>query len=59
MNSGLTIAFICSGNKHPTVENYKKFGKGFFKNSGYLPDEFWVGRSNGAGRLHPIDMDEI
>lgn len=30
MNSGLTIAFICSGNKHPTVENYKKFGKRFW-----------------------------
>jgi hypothetical protein len=30
MNAGLTIAFICSGNKHPTVENYKKFGKQFW-----------------------------
>jgi hypothetical protein len=30
MNSGLTIAFICSGKKHDTVENYKNFGKKYW-----------------------------
>ncbi len=30
MNSGLTVAFICSGKNHDTVENYKKFGKKYW-----------------------------
>lgn len=28
--TGLTIAFICSGNKHPTIENYNKFGNKYW-----------------------------
>jgi hypothetical protein len=30
MNSGLTIAFICNGDKHPTVINYKLFGNKYW-----------------------------
>ena len=30
MNTGLTIAFICNGNDHPTIINYKKFGNQFW-----------------------------
>lgn len=30
MNSGLTVAFICSGKNHDTVENYKNFGKKYW-----------------------------
>ncbi len=29
MNPGLTIAFICNGNDHPTIINYKKIGNQF------------------------------
>ena len=28
--TGLTIAFICAGNKHPTIENYNKFGNKYW-----------------------------
>jgi hypothetical protein len=30
MNTGLTIAFICNGDKHPTVINYKLFGNKYW-----------------------------
>ena len=30
MNAGLTIAFICNGDKHPTVINYKLFGNKYW-----------------------------
>ena len=30
MHSGLTIAFICNGDTHPTVINYHKFGKKYW-----------------------------
>ena len=33
MNTGLTIAFICSGNKHPTIENYHKFGHKYWNDT--------------------------
>ena len=29
-NTGLTIAFICNGKNHSTIENYKKFGDKFW-----------------------------
>ena len=30
MHTGLTIAFICNGNEHPTVINYHKFGQKYW-----------------------------
>jgi hypothetical protein len=30
MHTGLTIAFICNGNDHPTVINYHKFGQKYW-----------------------------
>lgn len=33
LHSGLTIAFICNGNEHPTVINYNKFGKKYWDDS--------------------------
>ena len=30
MNTGLTIAFICNGDNHPTVINYKRFGNKYW-----------------------------
>jgi hypothetical protein len=30
MNTGLTIAFICNGDTHPTTINYKKFGNHYW-----------------------------
>jgi hypothetical protein len=33
MNTGLTIAFISSGNKHPTIENYHKFGHKYWNDT--------------------------
>jgi hypothetical protein len=33
MNAGLTIAFICNGNDHPTIINYKNFGNQFWDDS--------------------------
>lgn len=30
MNTGLTIAFICNGNNHSTIINYKNFGNQFW-----------------------------
>jgi hypothetical protein len=30
MNTGLTIAFICDGNNHPSVINYAKFGNQYW-----------------------------
>lgn len=30
MESGLTIAFICNGDNHPTFKNYNKFGNKFW-----------------------------
>ena len=32
-HNGLTIAFICNGNDHPTVINYHKFGKRYWDDS--------------------------
>ena len=32
-NHGLTIAFICNGNQHPTIINYKKFGNQYWDDS--------------------------
>ena len=32
-NDGLTIAFICNGNQHPTIINYKKFGNQYWDDS--------------------------
>jgi hypothetical protein len=33
MNTGLTIAFISSANKHPTIENYHKFGNKYWNDT--------------------------
>jgi len=30
MNTGLTIAFICNGDEHPTFINYKRFGNKYW-----------------------------
>lgn len=33
MDTGLTIAFICNGNTHPTIINYNKFGNHYWDDS--------------------------